>query len=40
MQELQGFGKMLVVVGILIVVVGLGLMFTEKLGIPFLGTLP
>jgi|YelNatPaOPRAMG01_1025707.scaffolds.fasta_scaffold01508_6 hypothetical protein len=40
MQELQGFGKMLVVVGILIVVVGLGLMFAEKLGIPFLGRLP
>jgi hypothetical protein len=35
---MQGMGKMLVVLGILLVVVGLALMFGDK--IPFIGRLP
>ncbi len=40
MQDFQSIGKTLVVIGGLIVVVGLLLILTEKVNLPFLGKLP
>ncbi len=40
MEGVQGFGKTLVVVGVIIVVVGLLFMLSEKVNFPFIGKLP
>lgn len=40
MEGLQGFGKTLVIIGGIIVVLGLLIMFSEKLNFPFFGKLP
>ena len=40
MEGLQGIGKTLVVVGVIIVAVGFFLIVAEKINIPFLGKLP
>lgn len=40
MEGIQGFGKTLVVVGAIIVVVGILFMLSEKLNFPFFGKLP
>ncbi len=40
MESLQGFGRILVFVGIIIVVVGLLFMLSEKVNFPFIGKLP
>ncbi len=40
MESLQGFGKTLVIIGGIIVVLGLLLMLSEKLNFPFFGKLP
>jgi Protein of unknown function (DUF2905) len=40
MEGLQGFGKTLVVVGAVIVVVGILFMLSEKVNFPFVGKLP
>ena len=37
-MEMQGFGKFLVLIGIIFAVAGIGMMFFDK--IPFLGKLP
>ena len=40
MEGLQGFGKTLVIVGVIIVVVGVLLMISAKVNFPFFGKLP
>ena len=40
MEGLQGFGKTLVVVGAILIVVGILFMLSEKVNFPFLGKLP
>ena len=40
MEGLQGFGKSLIVIGGIIVVVGLLFMLSEKVNFPFFGKLP
>ena len=40
MEGLQGFGKTLVIIGVIIVVVGVLFMISEKVHFPFFGKLP
>ncbi|MCL4540309.1 MAG: DUF2905 domain-containing protein [Bacteroidetes bacterium] len=40
MEGLQGFGKTLIIIGVIIVVLGALLMISEKVNLPFFGKLP
>ncbi len=40
MEGLQGFGKTLIIIGVIIVVIGALLMISEKVNFPLFGKLP
>ena len=40
MEGLQGFGKTLIIIGVIIVVIGALLVISEKANFPFFGKLP